>query len=301
MASKRKPTAKAAPARKKRAPKLKTADIAAPMIAKRNAPWAQCVELADGVTLYQGDCREILPHLDPVDHVITDPPYEVEAHAGGRRLKSMRGTKRRAVRVDALAFAPITDDLRRDLSKAARRLSRGWFLAFCQVEAVAEWREAMEGAGCAWRRAMVWVKPDGSPQLSGDRPAQGYECIAASWCGDGGSRWNGGGKRGVFIVSKHDQGFGRSGPANLHPTQKPVVLMTHLVELFSDRGESVLDPMMGAGSTGVAAVRAGRRFIGIEQDRAHFATACRRIEATLDEPSFFNVEPRFAAAQLGLF
>jgi hypothetical protein len=125
---------------------------------------------------------------------------------------------------------------------------------------------------------MVWFKPDSSPQLSGDRPAQGYESIAAAWCGQGKSRWNGGGRRGVFIYGKHDGGAGHGGRSNEHPTQKPISIMSDLVSLFTDPGALVADLCMGSGSTGVAAVAMGHLFIGIESKPHYFDIACRRIE-----------------------
>jgi site-specific DNA-methyltransferase (adenine-specific) len=168
-------------------------------------------------TLYCGDCRSFLPMLR-VDHVITDPPYEAEAHGPNRILGD--GGKR-LMRERALDFAAMDEELRAHVCAWAAESCSGWFLAFCQAEAVATWRAAMESGGTKWRRAMVWVKPDSSPQLSGDRPAQGFESIAAAWCGTGASKWNGGGKRGVFTYGKHDPGMGHGGGANEHPTQNP--------------------------------------------------------------------------------
>jgi site-specific DNA-methyltransferase (adenine-specific) len=66
----------------------------------------------------------------------------------------------------------------------------------------------------------------------------------------------------------------------LHPTQKPVTLMDYLVKTHSNEGDLVLDNTMGSGTTGVAAKRLGRRFIGIEQDADHYETAVKRINAT---------------------
>lgn len=200
-----------------------------------------------------------------------------------RRYRRMADRKRCA-RIDAkqqraLDFDALTDDLQDFVSGWAAKHCDGWMLAFCQAEAVASWRASMEAAGQKWRRAMVWVKPDSSPQLTGDRPAQGYESIAASWCGAGRSEWNGGGKRGVFTFGKHDAGTGHGGRSNEHPTQKPVALMDEFVHLFSNPGGIVLDPFMGSGTTGMACLRNGRNFTGIEKDPRYFDMACRRIEA----------------------
>lgn len=140
--------------------------------------------------LYLGDFRDVLPDGLRVNSVITDPPYEVEAHGANRILGSGRT---REMRARALDFDAMTPELRDIVAAKAAEICDGWCIAFCQAEAVAAWRSSMEGAGMSWRRAMVWVKPDSSPQLTGDRPAQGYESIAAAWCGTGRSRWNGGG------------------------------------------------------------------------------------------------------------
>lgn len=232
--------------------------------------------------LWLGDCREILPTLPKVDAVITDPPYEAEAHASGRRLlgrtDELADSRIREIETAPLDFQAMTPELRAAICTWAAANCTGWMLAFCQAEAVAVWREEMERAGQRWRRAMAWVKPDSSPQLSGDRPAQGFESIAAAWCGDGRSEWNGGGKRGVFGYNKHDSGNGHGGTRNEHPTQKPVALMKDLVHLFSNRDDLVLDMCAGSGTTGVACANLGRSFIGIEIERKYFDIACRRIE-----------------------
>lgn len=235
-------------------------------------------------TLYCADCRDVLPLLEPGGHIVTDPPFEHEAHGAGRRVLGLSSTSAagarlwRALEVAPLDFAPMTPELRQAVGREFGRLARGWVLVFCQVEAVAAWREALVAGGAAYRRTMIWDKPDSAPQISGDRPAQGYESIVAAWGGGGRSRWNGGGRRGVFRHGKHDAGRGRGAAPNEHRTQKPQRLMRELVELFSDRGDLVLDPFAGSGSTGVAAVTLGRRFIGIEQDPRYFEVACRRLE-----------------------
>lgn len=233
------------------------------------------VERIGRATLYRADCLDVLPTLPPVQAVIADPPYEAEAHGESRILGSGRD---RVMRTRALDFSPMKESLRADIAQHCSRLCSGWVLVFCQAEAVAAWRTNMDAAGMAWRRAMIWVKPDSSPQLSGDRPAQGYESIAAAWAGQGRSRWNGGGKRGVFVHGKHDPGSGHGGKRNDHPTQKPISLMQDLVGLFTQHGDVVLDPFMGSGSTGVAATANGRQFIGIEINEAYFDLACERVE-----------------------
>lgn len=249
-------------------------------------------EVIGDCELYLGDCLEILPTLPVVDHVITDPPFEAEAHTLQRRALG-RGKEdgRRDIENAALPFAAIDPQTRADVSALICAIADKWALVFCQAEAVATWRASLEQGGAKWRRAMVWVKPDGMPQFSGDRPGMGYESIAAAWCGTGPSRWNGGGKHGVYVFPKHDAKCGHGGMANEHPTQKPVSVMSALVNDFTQRGETILDPFGGSGTTGVAAVTLGRLFVGIERNEKYFDLMCRRIEQAHKQRQLFEPEP----------
>ena len=76
-----------------------------------------------------------------------------------------------------------------------------------------------------------------------------------------------------------------------HPTQKPVALMRHLVELFTVEGDTVLDPFMGSGTTGVACVQTGRNFIGVEIDEGYFNIAKKRIEQAQMQQNLFDHIP----------
>jgi DNA modification methylase len=246
--------------------------------------WASGVEMTpyyqdDAVTLYHGDCLDILPQIGSVDHVITDPPYEAEAHTLARRVQ--RGTPGTArargdMRVETLPFAAITHALRRDVSKQIGLIARRWVLVFCQAEAAHKWHRSLQLAGVTRRRWCVWVKPDGQPQFSGDRPGVGYETIVASHA-VGASRWNGGGRLGVFSHIKNVTGSRYSDP---HPTTKPLLLMVDLVTLFTDEGETILDPFAGSGTTGVAAKLNGRKAILIEREEKYCEIAAKRLQQT---------------------
>lgn len=119
-------------------------------------------------------------------------------------------------------------------------------------------------------------KPNGAPQFTGDRPGQGFESLAIGHC-PGKKRWNGGGKHAVWTHSL-DQRSESSG-RHEHPAQKPIALMLDLVSDFTDPCETILDPFAGSGTTGVACLRLGRRFIGIEKDEKYFELACERLRA----------------------
>lgn len=223
------------------------------------------------------DNRDVLPTLPDksVAHVITDPPYEAEAHTKGRRLKGKTkgpGGDREVLEAP-LSFAAMTAE-ERDFSAAQfARLAVRWSLVFCQVEAVNAWSRSLVESGANTKRIGVWVKPDAMPQFSGDRPGMGYESIVFAHA-PGRSHWNGGGRVAVFTHNKNTPGGKHE-----HETQKPLPLMLELVELFTDPDDVVLDPFCGSGTTGVACLRLGRRFIGIEKDATYAAVARERLEA----------------------
>ncbi|MCC6480978.1 MAG: site-specific DNA-methyltransferase, partial [Sphingomonadaceae bacterium] len=228
------------------------------------------VEHIGAATLYLGDCREIAPTLGGVDVTITDPPYGDVTHRGAR-TGAMGGEV-------LINFASITDGQFRDDCAMWVDITARWVVMTC------EWRHAatLEASGLPLVRLGVWVKPNGAPQFTGDRPGTGWEAIAILHR-SGRKRWNGGGHHAVWDVPKI---------SGEHPTQKPLPLVSKWVEDFSDEGETVFDPFMGSGTTGVAASRLGRRFVGVELDPAHFDTACRRIEAAQKQADLFVAPPK---------
>lgn len=229
----------------------------------------------ESVQLFNGDCLDVLPTLERVDHWIFDPPYEAAAHTKARRVQrgAERGTAkaRSEMRVETLPFAPMTEELRRAIGREAGRLCRRWALVFCQAEAAHLWEASLLSGGLDKRRWCVWTKPDGQPQFSGDRPGMGYETIVACHA-FGKSRWHGGGTLGVFNYPK-GEGVG----PQPHPTTKPERLLCELVSLFTDPGETILDPFAGSGTTAVAAKRLGRKCILIEKEERYCESAAKRL------------------------
>ncbi len=229
-----------------------------------------------------GDCLDPVTGLaslpnKSVDHVICDPPYEAEAHTKGRRIHNPR-TKE--LRMAPLTFDAMTPGARNLVAVEAARVATRWILVFSQFEGAHIWREVLEAAGARYVRTMIWVKPNGQPQLTGDRPGVGYECIVVAYGSAGRMRWNGGGKRG-WMSFPVDANFSRE--PRLHETQKPEPLMESLVSDFTDRGDMIVDPFAGSGTTGVAAIRNGRRFIGWERDPKYHAAAERRLRGTKEQ------------------
>lgn len=247
-------------------------------------------------TLHHGDCLDPVSGLASlpdrsVDHVITDPPYEAEAHTKGRRIKgrSIGGGAHKMVAAP-LDFAPISEDARTLSAAHFARIARRWIIVFCQSEAAHRWASALSAGGADYVRTGVWIKPDAQPQLTGDRPGVGYETlvIAHAKRDAGRMRWNGGGGVAVWRYNK-------SGPAaNIHSTQKPIDLMLALVRDFTDPGETILDPFAGSGTTGAACIQLGRSFIGWERDANYHAVASKRLAGVREQPSLFGERPKRA-------
>lgn len=235
-------------------------------------------EIIGECTLILGDCLEVMPTLGKVDHIITDPPYEaVMQNKWGILSKNTNKNLH-----ENLGFEAI-DEIRVPVAKAIKEICQGWAVIFCMAEGVRAWRDAIEESGARYKRAMVWVKPDAMPQFNGQGPSTGHEMMVSAWYGTGISSWNGGGRPGVFSFNKNTIGA-------THPTQKPLPLMMELVSLFSNQGQTVLDPFAGSGTTLAACAKLGRKGIGIEQNPEHFESMCRRIEEAYKQPDMFIEE-----------
>lgn len=236
-----------------------------------------------GITIYHGDCREVLPALEAVDHVLTDPPYARDVY---QRLRSpnthkgsgtpvrmgIRNHQYSSISIEKLAMGAIgcVDDLFEVVALEIARLTKRRALVFSDAESIHRWREQLEGAGMRYVRTGAWFKPDPMPQFSGDRPAVGFEpCTIVH--AQGPMRWNGGGSSAAWThgtVKKNRPD---------HPCPKPEPLMRELVRLFTDEGEALLDPFMGSGTTLVAAKALGRKAIGIEVNKDYCDVAIERL------------------------
>jgi DNA modification methylase len=231
----------------------------------------------DGITIYHGDCLDVLPQLEAVDHVITDPPYSEHVHknarAGSRPLVR-KGFVADYSRSAEFGFDALPETTRCSVSREFARLTQRWALVFSDVESCHSWREALTENGLEYVRTGSWVKLNATPQFTGDRPAPGYETITIVHP-SGRKRWNGGGSHGVWTHAI-EQNRGGNNP-RLHTTQKPLDLMRELVSLFTDPGDLILDPFMGSGTTLRAAKDLGRRAIGIEINEAYCEIAVKRL------------------------
>lgn len=244
--------------------------------------WKRVEQIGD-CTLYLGDCLEILPTLDPVDAVVTDPPY---GNLRGGFVHVKGGVAANRVRLDSQAVGNEWGASYEWLPHA-ETLARVAVVAFCSQAEIAAFREhaTKDGWLLTWYRRNSPVARSGVVRFCSEH-------IWALRCGPRAS-WHmldtvidipaanagcaGGGERLV----------GDDGRA-LHPTQKPLALMRRL--LLPEFGVT-LDPFMGSGTTGVACVKLGRKFIGIEIDEGYFDIACKRIEEAYRQPDMFVPAP----------
>ena len=231
-------------------------------------------------TVLHADNAEVLPTLGEksVAHVITDPPYSEVTHAAAAAAAAAArdlpdGSKRRvyASGADGFGFDHLPPEQRGWLASEFARAVARWVLVFTDQEGAGPWLQAVRESALDHVRIGAWVKQGTTPQFTGDRPATGCEAIVIAHP-PGRKHWNGGGSHAVWThaIASGDRD---------HTTQKPVPLMLELVELFTDADEIVLDPFAGSGTTGVACLRLGRRFIGIEKDAHYAAIARERLAA----------------------
>jgi site-specific DNA-methyltransferase (adenine-specific) len=238
-------------------------------------------EVIGDATLYCADCIEVLPTLGRVDHVICDPPYEDELHEAIGRIRRNDGQQM----IQSLGFGGVNAS-RAKIAAASVAACSGWVILFTLAEGVRQWRDDLQAANAKYDTTCFWVKPDSAPRFNGQGPARGAECFVTAWAGTGYRSWNAGGKRGVYTHLTNPPS--RHGG---HPTEKPVSLMRELLGDFTNPGQTICDPFMGSGTTGVAALQLGRKFIGVELDPGYFDIACKRIEQAWKQPRLFE-EPK---------
>lgn len=233
-----------------------------------------------------GDCLDPVTGLasladKSIDHVITDPPFSRDLYTRTRatpgRPDLRSPNERKSDReLASLAIGSI-DEILPVVAAQLMRVASRWVVVFHDVEIGHLWRGAF---ALSYVRAGAWVKKNPQPQISGDRPAQGYEGITIAHPA-GRKRWNAGGRSAVWTtIICH----GNERPD--HPCPKPLALMEALVRDFTDEGELICDPFAGSGTTGVACRRLGRRFLGWELSPKYHAIACKRIAQTREQMRF---------------
>jgi DNA modification methylase len=225
-------------------------------------------EIIGDCTLYLGDAREILPTIGLVDVLVTDPPYGIQ-YASGHATPDLWGEDRH---------------IENDHDTTARDVVLAMVSAPCLVFGS---RKAPLPAGC--RQVLIWDKGGALGAGALDLPWKpAHEEIYVLGRGFvGGRRWH--------SVIYHPPVQSMAANGRVHPNEKPVGLLERLLSWCP--GSTVLDPFMGSGSTGVACVKSGRAFVGVEIVERYFDTACRRIEEAYRQPRMFMDAPPAMAVQ----
>lgn len=234
--------------------------------------------------ILHGDCLGEMGRLAPstIHSVVTDPPYcsgghseaqKKSATSQGLRSETMREGKERWFTSDAMTTNGYLFLLRSVANEAMRVLVDGGSLVcFCDWRMYPMLAGALESSGLRLQNMLVWDK-GGVGLGRGFRPQ--HELMIHLVKGAGVYYSNSGSN--LFNAKRV------SAATRDHPTQKPVALMSEIIKVVAPSGGLVLDPFAGAGSTGVAAVETGRRFIGIERDAEFVEVARQRIQAALVE------------------
>jgi DNA modification methylase len=230
------------------------------------------VRVIGGATLYLGDCRDILPTLPRVDAVITDPPYGIGADKGKKGAIPFKGGKayERAYHPENTwdNSRPDDDLIHLVVNKAKTSILWGGNYFSDLLPAMGRW--------------LWWDKCQTMPSY-----------------GDGELAWTNLPQTTPkkFVLANNKLFADRV--ERHHPTQKPLQLIIWCIGFVPD-AQTILDPFMGSGTTGVAAAQMGRKFIGIEREPKYFDIACERIERAYAQGTLFDPTERAKPEQPAL-
>lgn len=237
--------------------------------------------------LYNGNCVEIIQQIDTtsVDLIITDPPYNLGNFMKNRdtNLVKMRENFFGAAGWDDLDFENWEKSMDSFFRESARVIKKGGsmivFMAVIKVETLIR---LAEKNGFYYKTTGVWHKLNPMPRNMNLHFVNSTEAwVYFTYQKRTGTFNNDGRVLHDFIETSvtpaSEKRYGK------HPTQKPEQLMDHFIRVLSNENDTIMDPFMGSGTTGVVAKRRNRNFIGIELDESYFKAASKRIEETTDE------------------
>jgi DNA modification methylase len=210
-------------------------------------------ELAEGVMVYNADCRDVLPTLGKVDAVVTDPPYGIGAATGLGPSGGKRATE-----------------------YAKRFQSSNQWDNDVPPREIFDSLMAMSASQIFWGGNYFELPPSKAFLIWDKIQPEDYTASMAEFA------WINFGTMAKIFRYKASAAIG-----NVHPTQKPLRLMEWCLIMLPDPFQLILDPYMGSGTTGVAAVSMGRKFIGIEREPEYFDIACKRISEAIKQPGLF--------------
>lgn len=257
-------------------------------------------------TLYLGDCRDILPTLGNVDAVVTSPPYDNLREYGGFEFNWAEIIPRIEVKTGGVCVWNVMDavvdgsETGTSFKQALKFMECGWRLHDTMI-----YLKTNVNFPCENRYhngfEYMFVFSNGKPNTF-----NGIEDRPNKWSGSimhGTDRQPNGSKKQISGLGKIIKSYGKrfnwwlmfnNEPCNGHPAPMPYTMAYDHTMTWTNLQETILDPFMGSGTTGVACVKLGRKFIGIELEPKYFDIACKRIEQAYKQPDFFVPQPGFA-------
>lgn len=237
--------------------------------------------------LILGDCLQIMKGMadKSVDLIVADPPYNVSVKGGN--LENILSTKKHAGKAAGrrdfgewdYGYSPTET-----IAEMDRLLSAcGQVYIFTLSELIGEWitglKQSFEGV-----KIIDWIKPDPVPSVRQRHWCSANEFIVWAWRGKHTFNYLGHSQMYTWQMYQAPKTIER-----VHPNQKPVPLLKKLVTVSSNPGDIVLDPFCGSGSTGVACIKSGRNFVGIEKDEHYFEIGKKRLADAAAQPLLLQV------------
>ncbi len=222
--------------------------------------------------LFNNDCLDILPQIEDnsIDLIITDPPYEIGKYSTG----NIKLPKRKALNNDIAEwdqkFSP--EDYTNELIRVLK--PKGNMFIFTSYNLIGKWHELLDNKFDTFQ-FFIWHKTNPPPKIHKNGFLNSCEMVVCVW--NKGHKWN-------FTNQREMHNFFESpicmGKERLkHPTQKPLKLFKHLIEIGSDEGDLVLDPFAGVGTTYVACKELNRKPISIEISKDYYEMTLERIKS----------------------
>lgn len=233
--------------------------------------------------IINSNCLEYFKNIpdNSIDLILTDPPYNLSSYSTGNIKFDWRSDINNDLAEWDKNFNP--SDIKEDFIRVLKKT--GNIFSFCSYNLIGKWHETFDHIFDTFQ-FFVWHKSNPVPKFRKAGFLNSCELIVCMW--NKGHTWN-------FGKQKEMHNFFDSPicmwPERLknpkHPTQKPVKLLKHLIKIASDERDVVLDPFMGVGSTGLAALEMNRKFIGIELEKEYFDAANLRLK-NVQSSLFFN-------------
>ncbi|MFK5977050.1 MAG: DNA methyltransferase [Sulfurovum sp.] len=207
-----------------------------------------------------------------VDFIFTDPPYNISQYSTGNIQFNHRSDINNDIADWDRDFDPL--DYRDEFLRVLK--PKGNIFAFTSYNTIGRWHEIFDPIFDTFQ-FFVWHKTNPTPKFYKAGFLNSCEMIACMW--NRGHTWN-------FGEQNEMHNFFESPicmrPERLqdpkHPTQKPIQLLKHIIQMATNEGDVIFDPFMGVGSTGVASLQLNRKFIGIELDKTYFEASKKRLE-----------------------